>query len=76
MNFEHKIEEYCLLCYVEDCSVKLKKFKNISSMRSFITKFKKKYPDTDQTGDSWINFYVTNITGVVRVYEESGMDAP
>lgn len=64
-------EVYHLLVYVEGSSTKLKKFKSLSTMKGFITKFRKKHPDPDRNGDNWIDFTVKNISGAIEVFPES-----
>ncbi len=66
-----KQETYHLLVYVENAASKLKKFKTLSSMKGFITKFKKKHRDPLMCGDNWIDYTVTNIYGSVDIYPES-----
>lgn len=64
-------EPYHLLVYVEGCGTKLKKFNSLPAMKGFITKFKKKHPDNNRSGDNWIDYTVTNIAGNIEIDPDS-----
>jgi len=64
------MKKYHLLQYVEGCSPKTRKFKSIKRLNQFIKEFEAKY-GKDSRGDNWIDYSVTNITGIVSVYDDS-----
>lgn len=66
-----KSESYHLLVYVESNETKLKKFKNLPAMKSFVTKFKKKHRDSMRSGDNWIDYTITHVAGCIKIYPES-----
>lgn len=66
---KNKIKPYHLLVYVEDSNLKIKKFKTTRSMGEFMDKFLKNHPDyASNSGDSWLEFSVTNVTGGVDFF--------
>lgn len=64
-------EPFHLLVFSETCQIKLKKFKSVSALRGFVTKFQKKYPDKDRKGDNWIDYIVWNVAGDVEIVDPS-----
>lgn len=66
-------EVYHLVVYVEKCGTKLKKFKSLTAMKSFVTRFKNKHKDPARQGDNWIDYTITHISGGIKIYPESGL---
>lgn len=64
------MSKFHALVYVENCTPKIKKFKTLRALKTFVTKFENKYPDPDKTGDNWIDYHVTNIEGEVVFYSQ------
>jgi len=64
-----KIKKYHLLNYVEDCSIKLKKFDTPEEMGKFIENFQKEHPD-HLSSDSgyWIDYAVMGVSGEIRFF--------
>lgn len=65
------MKKFHLLHYVSECTPKLKKFKTIKDLDTFVRDFEKKHPPGDRTGDYWIDYAVTNVTGLIYFYDES-----
>ena len=42
--------------YVDNCTPTLKKFKTLKSAKDFVTKFRKKHPETSD--DWWVDYIV------------------
>ncbi len=60
-----------LVLYVEGCSMKGKTFKDTKSMNAFIEEFNKKYDQTNEYRDDWIELVVTGINGEVKAVDEA-----
>lgn len=64
-------KEYNILVYVEDCSIKIKKFDTAKEMGKFIDKFNKENPDyANPSSDNWIDYCVTGITGDIHFFTD------
>lgn len=62
------MKKFHLLHYVENCSSKLKEFKTLKALDSFVASFQKKHKGSD---DFWIDYAVTGVTGKLVPLDES-----
>lgn len=57
--------------YVVDSSPKMRKFKSLEDMATFVDKFQKKYPDhMAMESGHWIDYVITGVTGEVTFFTD------
>lgn len=61
-----KDRPYHIAYYVENNIPSMRKFGSLKDMRAFFKEFKKYYPKGSESGDSFVHFYITNISGEVK----------
>lgn len=57
---------YHIVYYVEDCTPGMRKFNSLKDMKAFFKEFESRYPKDVDPGGTFIDFYVTNISGEVK----------
>lgn len=62
---------YHLLAYTEGTQIKLRKFATKGGLHAFVTKFKKKHPDPERSGDNWIDYVVYDVKGEIKIHDPS-----
>lgn len=71
MKKSKKSDKYQLLVYVQDASMKIKRFSTKAAMGKFIDDYLKKNPDyADLYSDNWIEFAITDVSGTAFFFTD------
>jgi len=65
-NFKKSTEPYHIDYYVENCTPGMRKFTSLKDMKTFFKEFEERYPKGSDPGGTFIDFYITNMSGEVK----------